>query len=129
MEPAVCLGRDMDCGRPLPCPDHPADPTGLAYSRADDADDPAPAGGARVEPHVGAVTDDGLVDETESLTGAAIIADCVVTGWRGICTTHQARHIASGEAECGCPVYPFLGRGDTADTIVDHRVGCPEARS
>lgn len=21
-EPGVCLGRDMDCGRPLPCPDH-----------------------------------------------------------------------------------------------------------
>lgn len=21
---AVCLGRDMDCGRRLPCPDHPA---------------------------------------------------------------------------------------------------------
>jgi hypothetical protein len=29
MEPAVCLGRDMDCGRPLPCPDHPAVPTSM----------------------------------------------------------------------------------------------------
>jgi hypothetical protein len=65
MEPAVCLGRDMDCGRPLPCPDHPADPIGLAYTRADDEpDDPTPVTGARVDPHVGGMTDEGLVDET-----------------------------------------------------------------
>lgn len=26
---------------------------------------------------------------------------------------------------CGCPVYPYpQGRGDAADTIVDHRPGC-----
>lgn len=42
-----------------------ADPTGLAYSRADDADDPTPVSGARVVPHVGGVTEDGLVDETK----------------------------------------------------------------
>jgi hypothetical protein len=40
------------------------DPTGLAYTRADDADDPTPVSGARVEPHVGGMTDEGLVDET-----------------------------------------------------------------
>lgn len=38
------------------------DPTGLAYSR--EAEDPTPVSGARVEPHVGGVTEAGLVDET-----------------------------------------------------------------
>lgn len=101
----------------------PVDPTGQLYSR--EADDPTPVSGARVEPHVGGMTEGGLVDETEELTGAAITESCVITGWGGLCPTHQARHIASGEAECGCPVYPFAGRGDAADTIVDHRRDCP----
>ena len=26
VEPETCLGADMDCGRPLPCPDHPRTP-------------------------------------------------------------------------------------------------------
>lgn len=44
---------------------HIADPTGLLHSRADDEpDDPTPVSGARVEPHVGGMTDEGLVDET-----------------------------------------------------------------
>lgn len=47
---------------------HDADPTGLSYSR--EADDPTPVSGARVEPHVGGVTDAGPVDETS--TGAGI---------------------------------------------------------
>jgi len=43
-----------------------ADPTGLAYSRADDAaEDPTPPG-VRQPLHTGAVTDGGLVDETET---------------------------------------------------------------
>ncbi len=43
-----------------------ADPTGLAYTRADDGpDDPTPVSPARVPMHTGAVTDDGLVDESE----------------------------------------------------------------
>lgn len=108
-----------------------ADPTGLAYSRADDADDPTPVSGHRVEPHVGGVTDGGLVDETpptSDLTGAAMTESCVFVGDNGgWCNTHEAIHIATGEAECGCPVYPFAGRGDGADTIVDHRFGCPDA--
>ena len=41
-----------------------AGPSPLLYSR--EADDPTPVSGARVEPHVGAVTDAGLVDETET---------------------------------------------------------------
>lgn len=40
----------------------PADPTGQLYSR--EADDPTPVSGARVEPHVGGMTEGGLVDET-----------------------------------------------------------------
>lgn len=40
----------------------PADPTGQLYSR--EADDPTPVSGARVEPHVGGMTESGLVDET-----------------------------------------------------------------
>lgn len=45
---------------------HDLDPTGLAYSRVDDEpDDPAPVSGARVPPHTGAMTDEGLVDETK----------------------------------------------------------------
>jgi hypothetical protein len=45
-----------------------ADPTGLAYSRADDeADDPTPVSPARVPLHTGGVVDGvGLVDETDA---------------------------------------------------------------
>jgi hypothetical protein len=60
------------------------------------------------------------------MTGAAVTQSCVfggdIGGW---CCTHQAVHIASGEGECGCPVYPYMGRGDLADTIIDHRRECP----
>jgi hypothetical protein len=46
-------------------PRHVADPTGLAYSRADDEpDDPTPVSGHRVAPHTGGLTEQGLVDET-----------------------------------------------------------------
>jgi hypothetical protein len=42
-----------------------ADPTGLAYTRADDEpDDPTPVSGGRIEPHTGGMTNRGLVDET-----------------------------------------------------------------
>lgn len=45
--------------------EHGADPTGLAYTRADDEpDDPTPVSGARVPAHTGGVTEGGLVDET-----------------------------------------------------------------
>jgi hypothetical protein len=75
-------------------------------------------------------TDGGLVDETAAdaaaITGAAVTESCVFVGDRGgWCKTHEAVHIASGVGECGCPVYPFAGRGDAADTIVDHRRDCP----
>lgn len=148
------------------------DPTGLAYTRADDdTADPTPPG-PREPLHTGAMTERGLVDETpaephptwpteaelkpwetlappagrlaesmepidpdssmeahydaetEAMTGLGITDACVITGWAGLCTTHKARHIASGEAKCGCPVYPYAGRGDAADTIVDHRQNC-----
>lgn len=56
--------RRLDHGHTIACGPM-ADPTGLAYSRADDgADDPTPVSGARVAPHTGGVTDEGLVDET-----------------------------------------------------------------
>lgn len=47
----------------------PSDPTGLAYSRADDEPegDVTQQLGHRIEPHVGAVTEQGLVDETPGL--------------------------------------------------------------
>lgn len=46
----------------------PTDPTGLAYSRADDGpDDPTPVSPARVPLHTGGMTDCGLVDETPGL--------------------------------------------------------------
>lgn len=51
-------------GRPVEPTPEPADPTGLSYSRADEADDPTPVSGGRVEPHTGGMTDGGLVDET-----------------------------------------------------------------
>jgi hypothetical protein len=48
-----------------PAEDLAADPTGLAYTRADDEpDDPTPVSPARVPMHTGAMTDGGLVDET-----------------------------------------------------------------
>jgi hypothetical protein len=45
-------------------PQHVPDPTGLAYTRADDDDEATQQLGHRIDPHVGAVTDEGLVDET-----------------------------------------------------------------
>lgn len=45
-----------------PADPEPVDPTGQLYSR--EADDPTPVSGARVEPHVGGMTEGGLVDET-----------------------------------------------------------------
>lgn len=43
----------------------PADPFGLAYTRADsEADDPTPVSPARVPMHTGGMTAEGLVDET-----------------------------------------------------------------
>lgn len=51
-----------ESGRPT---EPESDPTGQTYTRADDEpNDPTPVSGARVEPHVGAMTDEGLVDET-----------------------------------------------------------------
>jgi hypothetical protein len=38
-----CLGRDMDCGRPLPCPDHPVP----GDTHPSILDDPARTGAAR----------------------------------------------------------------------------------
>lgn len=61
-----------------------------------------------------------------AFTAAAVTESCVFAGDHGgWCKTHQAVHKPSGKAECGCSVYPFAGRGDAADTIVDHRRDCP----
>lgn len=73
-----------------PEPEPVADPTGLAYSRP--ADDPTPVSGARVEPHVGAVTEAGLVDETE-------MPDCSEE-----CSRCEAEHLDD------CPQYLWLIR-------------------
>lgn len=67
---------------PKPEPEPVADPTGQAYTRADDgADDPTPVSPARVPLHTGAVTDEGLVDETEALIrcgcGPTHTPDCI----------------------------------------------------
>lgn len=76
-EPIDCSAACKDPNRPdrgvhfLGCPNHAVpmavaqpgdDPTGLAYSRADEADDPTPVSPARVPLHTGAVTDGGLVE-------------------------------------------------------------------
>ena len=53
----------------------PADPTGLAYSRADEADDPTPVSPARVPLHTGAVTDEGLVEELAVEAVHMVLAD------------------------------------------------------
>lgn len=73
-------------------------------------------GGRPAEPAPEPVAED-LVDETEPVT-----AGCVFKGDPGFCATHKVSHKPIATAECGCPVYPFRqGRGDAADTIVDHR--------
>jgi len=47
---------------------------------------------------------------------------CVLVGDPGFCTVHELSHQPISKAECGCPVYAFASvRGDSADTIVDHR--------
>lgn len=52
-----------DGGRPAE-PATDTDPTGLAYTRADDEpDDPTPVSGARVPAHTGGVTEGGLAEE------------------------------------------------------------------
>jgi hypothetical protein len=60
-----------------------ADPTGLAYSRADDGETTQPIAG-RTPPHVGAVTDAGLVDETgdchHGCASLGVSPDCGVHG-------------------------------------------------
>lgn len=57
--------RRLDHGHTVACGPM-ADPTGLAYTRADTEDDPTPVSPARVPLHTGAVVDGGeLVDETE----------------------------------------------------------------
>lgn len=63
---------------------HPTEPQpepvdlGLAYSRADDADDPAPVSSVRVDPHMGGLTEDGLIDETPPThySGYANVTQC-----------------------------------------------------
>jgi len=90
---AIAWHRD---GRPEPEPD----PTGLAYSRADDADDPTPVSGHRVEPHVGGVTDGGLVDETPCYVPNGFQAPEVIAERRAYCrSTHPGRECSVTEAD------------------------------
>lgn len=80
------------------------DPTGLAYSRADDADDPTPVSGARVEPHVGGLTDDGLVDETPAGPVHLVLSD----GAR-YCGTPGPGTLVWREVTCG----DCIGKGES----------------
>lgn len=52
-----------------------ADRVGQLYSR--EADDPTPVSGARVEPHVGGMTEGGLVDETSEAPTGTICGLCM----------------------------------------------------
>lgn len=85
---------------------------GLAYSRADDEqDDPTPVSGARVEPHVGAVTEQGLVDETprpvhfrfiggDTLCGLAEVPD--TAGWTNMRGSVTCQACANAVPLDGC---------------------------
>lgn len=57
----------------------PADPTGLAYSRPADGDEPQPAAG-REPMHTGGVTEQGLVDETPQVSFADRLAAVLPDG-------------------------------------------------
>lgn len=61
-----------EASEPKEQPEPVADPTGQLYSRPDD--DPTPVSGARIEAHVGAVTDGGLVEVAEAPTTGLVHA-------------------------------------------------------
>lgn len=86
-----------------------ADPTGLTYSR--DADDSTPVSSARQPLHTGAVTDEGLVDESEhhqvagsvggpGENGAECVCGVVFDGFDTIAEANEqlARHVADANA-------------------------------
>lgn len=66
-----------------------ADPSGLSYSRAvDEPDDPTPVSPARVPLHTGAMTDCGLVDESDD-SPFAPLAHLDSCQWPGASCTCQ----------------------------------------
>jgi hypothetical protein len=72
------------------------DPTGLAYSRADDADDPTPVSPGRVPLHTGGVVDGGrLVDETPAESEGVFngLPDCSPACERQV-LTQDTKHLA-----------------------------------
>lgn len=79
-----------------PAVDPDPDPTGLAYSRADDADDPTPVSPARVPLHTGGVVDGGrLVDETPAESEGVFngLPDCSPACERQV-LTQDTKHLA-----------------------------------
>jgi hypothetical protein len=119
---------------------YPADPTGQLYSRADDGETTQPIAG-RMPPHYGAVTGGSLVPQpiAEHYDASEFAGDAVCACGESFGSVSALKdHIAGsnavaastppkpvGTAGCGCPVYPFpQGRGDAADTIVEHLPGC-----
>jgi hypothetical protein len=114
-----------------------ADPTGLLHSRADEADDPTPVSGARVRPHTGAMTDEGLVDETEVphevLVERGLIdndGELTEAGREGLRSAIANSLVdetpVEGEIAEPITVYFSFGHGqtdpDTGQNLVDHYV-------
>lgn len=89
---------------PKPEPEPVADPTGLAYTRADDGADPQPAAG-RVPAHL----EDGVTGEVELIE------------------VESGERVEVGADGCGCPITEELRPNDTSidgTERVEHRPGC-----
>lgn len=87
--------------------------TGLAYSR--DADDPTPVSPARVEPHFGAMTDGGLVDETA--VPAPLAEHYETGGWKG-----AGPGTAGVDCACGVAFDGFDSLDEAAELLRRHIV-------
>jgi hypothetical protein len=78
-----------------------ADPTGLAYTRADDEpDDPTPVSPARVPLHTGGMTDGGLVDETATPGAIDQDAEDAAAFDRGFMREHRRLDRVTGVPLC-----------------------------
>lgn len=75
-----------------------ADPTGLGYSREAEPDDPRPVSPGRVPLHTGAMTADGLVDETNETVHFNFVQGDTPCGLAAV-TPHQGSLLWS-EVNC-----------------------------
>lgn len=118
----VDSGRAADHAEPKPAD---ADPTGLTYSRElDEADDPTPVSPARGGPvHTGAVTDEGLVDETPAPTRSERVKTTILADLRGPLPGEVDETPAPPEQ---ITVYFSFGHGhtdpDTGQSLLNHYV-------